>query len=108
LRGAEKIKQLLETIMATFCAGTTRLRAPLRGARHARRTSVVSRSGSSYGTCFRLMTWGESHGRSVGVVIDGVPPRLPVDEEQIQYELDRYYANELPSRELLTPQNLFS
>jgi len=31
-----------------------------------------------------------------------------VDEEQIQYELDRYDANELPSRELLTPQNLFS
>jgi chorismate synthase len=35
------------------------------------------------------MTWGESHGPAVGVVVDGCPPRLPVSEEMIQKELDR-------------------
>ncbi len=35
------------------------------------------------------MTWGESHGDSVGVVIDGCPPRLPLTEADIQPQLDR-------------------
>ena len=34
---------------------------------------------SSFGTLFRVSTFGESHGGGVGVVIDGCPPRLPVD-----------------------------
>jgi chorismate synthase len=44
---------------------------------------------SSFGTLFRITTWGESHGAAVGVVIDGCPPRLPIDREAIQRELDR-------------------
>ena len=32
-------------------------------------------AGSSFGTIFRLTTWGESHGKGVGVVVDGVPAR---------------------------------
>lgn len=44
---------------------------------------------SSFGTLFRVHTWGESHGGAVGVVIDGCPPRLPIREEDIQFELDR-------------------
>jgi chorismate synthase len=44
---------------------------------------------SSFGRLFRVSTWGESHGPSVGVVIDGCPPRLPVSAEAIQRELDR-------------------
>lgn len=44
---------------------------------------------STFGTLFRISTWGESHGGGVGVVIDGCPPRLPLSEEDIQPELDR-------------------
>jgi chorismate synthase len=44
---------------------------------------------SSFGTLFRLTTFGESHGRAVGVVVDGCPPRLPLTVEEIQRDLDR-------------------
>lgn len=44
---------------------------------------------SSFGTLFRVTTWGESHGGGVGVVVDGCPPRLPVSVSAIQGELDR-------------------
>jgi chorismate synthase len=45
--------------------------------------------GSSFGTLFRISTFGESHGTAVGVVVDGCPPRLPLAVEEIQSELDR-------------------
>jgi chorismate synthase len=45
--------------------------------------------GSSFGTLFRITTFGESHGPGLGVVVDGCPPRLPLDESVIQHELDR-------------------
>ena len=45
--------------------------------------------GSNFGTLFRISTWGESHGGSVGVVVDGCPPGLPLTESEIQAELDR-------------------
>ena len=45
--------------------------------------------GNSFGTLFRISTWGESHGGGIGVVIDGCPPRLPISAEEIQVELDR-------------------
>lgn len=45
--------------------------------------------GSVFGKLFRIATWGESHGGSVGVVIDGCPPGLPLRVEEIQSELDR-------------------
>jgi len=44
---------------------------------------------SNWGTLFRIATWGESHGPSVGVVVDGCPPRIPIDAAEIQTELDR-------------------
>lgn len=44
---------------------------------------------STFGTLFRISTWGESHGGGVGVVIDGCPPRLPLSETDIQPDLDR-------------------
>ena len=45
--------------------------------------------GSSFGELFRITTFGESHGGGVGVVVDGCPPRLPLNLEAIQAELDR-------------------
>jgi chorismate synthase len=46
-------------------------------------------AGNSFGTLFRFTTWGESHGPAIGVVMDGVPPRLPLAEGDIQHWLDR-------------------
>ena len=46
-------------------------------------------SGNSFGKIFEVMTWGESHGDTVGVVIDGVPADLPIDREEVQKELNR-------------------
>ena len=46
-------------------------------------------SGSVYGTIFKISTWGESHGSGVGVVVDGCPAGLLLNEEDIQKYLDR-------------------
>ncbi len=45
--------------------------------------------GSTIGKIFQVTTWGESHGKAVGVVIDGCPPRIPLDEDRIQAMLNR-------------------
>ena len=44
---------------------------------------------SSFGTLFRISTFGESHGGGVGVVVEGCPPRLELDLAEIQRDLDR-------------------
>ncbi|MBI3034561.1 chorismate synthase [Candidatus Woesearchaeota archaeon] len=44
---------------------------------------------STFGNLFRLTTWGESHGKAVGVVVDGCPPNIELSEKDIQKELDR-------------------
>ncbi|MEY4935159.1 MAG: hypothetical protein RIS64_1518 [Bacteroidota bacterium] len=46
-------------------------------------------SGSTFGQLFKITTFGESHGRAVGVTIDGCPANLVVNESFIQSELDR-------------------
>lgn len=46
-------------------------------------------TGNRFGTLFSLTSFGESHGPSIGGVIDGCPPGLAVDEALIQKELDR-------------------
>ena len=45
--------------------------------------------GNTYGTKFRITTFGESHGKAIGVTIDGCPAGLNIDEKFIQWELDR-------------------
>jgi chorismate synthase len=45
--------------------------------------------GNSFGTLFKITTWGESHGKALGVAIDGCPPRIEISNEDIQKELDR-------------------
>ena len=46
-------------------------------------------SGSTYGNIFKITTWGESHGKALGVVIDGCPAGLPLCEDDIQIYLNR-------------------
>ncbi|MDR2043610.1 MAG: chorismate synthase [Clostridium sp.] len=46
-------------------------------------------AGSTFGTIFRTTTWGESHGKALGAVIDGCPAGLPLSETDIQNYLDR-------------------
>ena len=46
-------------------------------------------SGNSIGRSFVVTTFGESHGRALGCVVDGCPPGLPLDESDIQTDLDR-------------------
>lgn len=54
--------------------------------------------GNSFGNLFKVTTWGESHGRALGVVIDGCPPGLELTEGEVQLELNRRRpGNELVS-----------
>ena len=46
-------------------------------------------AGSNTGTIFQITTWGESHGKGVGVIVDGCPSGLPLSEEDIQIYLNR-------------------
>lgn len=46
-------------------------------------------AGSSFGTAFKITTWGESHGAALGVVVDGCPAGLKLNEADIQAFLDR-------------------
>ncbi|MDR0307953.1 MAG: chorismate synthase [Chitinispirillales bacterium] len=44
---------------------------------------------NTFGNCFKVTTFGESHGAAVGAVIDGFPPSIPISEKDIQPQLDR-------------------
>lgn len=46
-------------------------------------------NGSAFGTHFRITTFGESHGKAIGVIVDGCPAGLPLEESDIQYYLNR-------------------
>ncbi len=46
-------------------------------------------AGNGFGTLFRFTTWGESHGPAIGCVVEGVPPRIPLSEADIQPWLDK-------------------
>ena len=46
-------------------------------------------SGNSFGKLFRITTWGESHGKAVGVVIDGCPSNIDITEDDINKELEK-------------------
>ena len=46
-------------------------------------------TGNTFGSALRVTTFGESHGRAVGVVIDGFPADFPIDETGIHAELQR-------------------
>ncbi len=57
-------------------------------------------SGNTFGEKFKVTTFGESHGKAVGVVVDGVPSKLKLSNEDIQKELDR----RRPGQSIITTQ----
>ncbi len=59
-------------------------------------------SPSTFGRAFRILSFGESHGQAVGVVMDGVKPGLPFDLEEIQKEMDRRRPGQ---SDLVTPRS---
>jgi chorismate synthase len=46
-------------------------------------------SHNTFGHLFRVTTWGESHGPSIGCVVDGCPPRIAISEAEIQHYMDK-------------------
>ena len=50
-------------------------------------------AGSGFGTVFRITTWGESHGKALGVVVDGCPAGIPLSEEDITPYMNRRRPN---------------
>ena len=46
-------------------------------------------SSNSIGKIFKFTTWGESHGKAIGCVVDGVPSKIPINEEDIQFYLNK-------------------
>ncbi len=54
---------------------------------------------NTHGTLFRVTTWGESHGKAVGAVIDGCPANLPLDDGEI---CDHLRRNDRPIPEIAT------
>ena len=58
--------------------------------------------GSSFGKIFRVSTFGESHGGAVGVILDGCPPKLKINIDLIQNELDRRRPGQ---SKITTPRN---
>ena len=53
-----------------------------------RQKEVMKMAGSSFGTLFKVTTFGESHGTGLGAIVDGCPAGLPISEELIQTYLD--------------------
>ena len=52
--------------------------------------------GNSFGKMLSLMSFGESHGVAMGVVVDGVPAKLPFSLDDLQKDLDRRAPGRLP------------
>ena len=44
---------------------------------------------NSFGKLFKISTYGESHGKAIGVIIDGCPSGIEIDKNEIQNELER-------------------
>ncbi|EEF32805.1 chorismate synthase, chloroplastic [Ricinus communis] len=76
LNGSDNRKLSISTVRISFSP-----RAPKKLQIHA--------AGSTFGTHFRVTTFGESHGGGVGCTIDGCPPRVPLSEADMQVDLDR-------------------
>jgi chorismate synthase len=54
-----------------------------------KRLKFLIMPGNTFGQLFRITTWGESHGKAIGGIIDGCPAGIPLSESDIQPDLDR-------------------
>src|SRR5699024_6277823 len=61
-------------------------------------------AGNSFGKLFKISTFGESHGKAIGVIIDGCPPHVNIDLDFIQSELDK----RRPGQSKITTQRIES
>ena len=52
-----------------------------------------SMAGSTFGTIFRITTWGESHGTALGVVVDGCPAGISLSEDDVNVYMERRRPN---------------
>ncbi|MCJ7769121.1 MAG: chorismate synthase, partial [Dehalococcoidales bacterium] len=52
---------------------------------------------NSFGNLFTITSFGESHGRLIGIIIDGCPAGLAINEQDIQKELDKRKPGEGPA-----------
>ncbi len=75
---------------------------PLLHEDHHQGSGGTQMSGSTYGSLFRVTTFGESHGAAVGCILDGCPAGLSLSEEDIQPALDRRRPGQ---NRLTTPRN---
>ncbi|KAL1819232.1 hypothetical protein ACET3Z_014101 [Daucus carota] len=83
--GSSRFGSLLPSDLRNFTSSTLQF-----STRHSHfRKLEIQAVGSTYGTNFRVTTFGESHGGGVGCIIDGCPARLPLCEEDMQVDLDR-------------------
>ena len=55
-------------------------------------------SGNTFGKLFQVTTYGESHGKALGCIIDGCPPQVELSTDDIQAELNRRKPGSLMSR----------
>ena len=60
-------------------------------------------AGSSFGNLFRITTWGESHGKGIGVVVDGCPAGLSLSSEDIQLYLEIFRPAQTRSVQIYNP-----
>jgi chorismate synthase len=78
------------------------IRSDIRSDIRSHLRSTFAGMSNSFGTLFRISTFGESHGPGIGVIIDGCPAGLPVDVAAIQAALDRRRPGQ---SELTTPRS---
>ena len=53
-------------------------------------------TGNTFGKAFSITTWGESHGKGLGVIIDGCPPRISLTQNDIQRDLNKRKPKNVP------------
>ncbi|CAA6660058.1 unnamed protein product [Spirodela intermedia] len=85
--GGRDIGFFQQSDLHRLCARTVQISVQRRGA--SPRKLEIQATGNNFGKYFQVSTSGESHGGSVDCIISGCPPRLPLSEADVQFELDR-------------------
>jgi hypothetical protein len=89
-------------VLTTHLTFTLHTRNPHASTTENQTLKRIKMSGSSFGKLFKVTTFGESHCYGVGAIVDGVPPRMDLSEEDIQTQLTRRRPGQSA---LSTPRN---